>query len=58
MQDREMLTPKMREFLERTRPGSSLNALAELRVAFSDAGLADRARVCRDWCDTPQRAAD
>ncbi len=48
----------MREFLARTRPGSSSNALAELRVAFPDADLADRVRVCRDWHDTPLRAAN
>lgn len=58
MQDRESLTLEMRDFLTRTRPGSSSNALAELRVAFPDAELADRVRVCRDWHDQPQRAAD
>lgn len=62
MSDQESMTQQMMRFLERTRPGSSSSALAELRMAFPATNLCDRVRACRNWRNDPipatERTAD
>lgn len=49
MPERGSLIDEMMQFLHRTRPGSSANALAELRQAFPHISLCERVRACRNW---------